>query len=129
MSAIKKRKLNGASLGAAPPNVNPAKKSAQLVKSKPTAKPTPPPKPVEPESSEEEEEEEEEHEDDEESDSGEQEVQNGTNGTNGEQAAKKTFADLGVIDSLCEACTNLGFKHPTPIQEQSIPIALQGRDM
>ena len=41
----------------------------------------------------------------------------------------KTFQDLGIIESLCEACTALGYKAPTPIQEQSIPYALQGRDL
>ena len=41
----------------------------------------------------------------------------------------KTFKDLGIIDSLCDACTALGYKAPTPIQEQSIPYALQGRDL
>ncbi|KAF2660574.1 DEAD-domain-containing protein [Lophiostoma macrostomum CBS 122681] len=51
------------------------------------------------------------------------------NARDGDQVAKKTFADLGVIESLCEACTNLGFKHPTPIQEQAIPLALEGRDI
>jgi ATP-dependent RNA helicase DDX47/RRP3 len=45
------------------------------------------------------------------------------------EVAKKTFADLGVRDELCEACANLKFTHPTPIQEQSIPLALEGRDV
>ncbi|KAL2264129.1 hypothetical protein VTK26DRAFT_1998 [Humicola hyalothermophila] len=44
-------------------------------------------------------------------------------------AAPKSFADLGIVDSLCEACDRLGYKRPTPIQEQSIPLALQGRDI
>ena len=35
----------------------------------------------------------------------------------------------GIIDSLCDACTALGYKNPTPIQEQSIPLALEGRDL
>ncbi|KAK3679522.1 ribosomal RNA processing protein [Recurvomyces mirabilis] len=41
----------------------------------------------------------------------------------------KTFADLGVTESLCDACTNLGFKAPTAIQAESIPIALSGKDI
>ena len=44
-------------------------------------------------------------------------------------AAPKSFKDLGVIDSLCEACMALGYKAPTPIQTESIPLALQGRDL
>lgn len=35
----------------------------------------------------------------------------------------------GIVDSLCEACEALGYKHPTPIQEKSIPVALEGRDI
>ncbi|PMD22270.1 DEAD-domain-containing protein [Hyaloscypha hepaticicola] len=41
----------------------------------------------------------------------------------------KTFKDLGIIDSLCDACAALGYKAPTPIQAQSIPLALEGRDL
>ncbi|PMD48989.1 DEAD-domain-containing protein [Hyaloscypha variabilis F] len=46
-----------------------------------------------------------------------------------EEEGTKTFKDLGIIDSLCDACTALGYKAPTPIQAQSIPLALQGRDL
>ncbi|KAM0322031.1 hypothetical protein ACHAQA_009774 [Verticillium albo-atrum] len=46
-----------------------------------------------------------------------------------ETEAKKTFADLGVVESLVEATEALGYKHPTPIQEKSIPLALAGRDV
>ncbi|KAI4700628.1 ribosomal RNA processing protein [Alternaria sp. BMP 2799] len=42
---------------------------------------------------------------------------------------KKTFADLGVREELCDAVENLKYVHPTPIQEQAIPLALQGRDV
>ncbi|KAF2111779.1 ATP-dependent rRNA helicase rrp-3 [Lophiotrema nucula] len=45
------------------------------------------------------------------------------------EGSRKSFADLGVIPELIDACTNLGYTHPTPIQEQSIPLALQGRDI
>ncbi|KAL1872030.1 hypothetical protein VTK73DRAFT_1698 [Phialemonium thermophilum] len=46
-----------------------------------------------------------------------------------QDAAPKTFKDLGVVDTLCDACAALGYKLPTPIQRESIPIALQGRDI
>ena len=35
----------------------------------------------------------------------------------------------GIVDSLCEACEALNYKFPTPIQEKSIPVALQDRDI
>jgi len=41
----------------------------------------------------------------------------------------QTFAELGIIDSLCEATLKMGFKEATPIQAQSIPLALSGRDI
>ncbi|KAJ5729976.1 ATP-dependent rRNA helicase rrp3 [Penicillium malachiteum] len=41
----------------------------------------------------------------------------------------QTFKELGVIEELCEACDTLGYKTPTPIQAQCIPVALQGRDL
>lgn len=43
--------------------------------------------------------------------------------------SQKSFADLGLREELCEACATLGYKVPTPIQEQAIPISLQGRDV
>ncbi|ORZ10892.1 P-loop containing nucleoside triphosphate hydrolase protein [Absidia repens] len=39
------------------------------------------------------------------------------------------FAELGVSKELCDACEKLGFKHPTEIQKESIPWALEGRDI
>jgi ATP-dependent RNA helicase DDX47/RRP3 len=83
---------------------------------------------VEPESSEEEEEDDDNEEEDEEDVENEEESETEEPAPAGE-AHRKTFADLGIIESLCEACENLGFKYPTPIQEQSIPLALEGRDM
>ncbi|CEH13335.1 atp-dependent rrna helicase rrp3 [Ceraceosorus bombacis] len=41
----------------------------------------------------------------------------------------KSFAELGVHPSICEACESMGFKKPTPIQAQAIPEALGGRDI
>lgn len=46
-----------------------------------------------------------------------------------EPTSRKSFKDLGIIESLCEACDTLGYKAPTPIQAESIPVALQGRDL
>ena len=40
-----------------------------------------------------------------------------------------SFEELGLISSLCEACAALGYKKPTPIQVESIPLAIQGRDV
>lgn len=44
-------------------------------------------------------------------------------------AAEKTFADLGITESLCDACAALNFSTPTPIQREAIPLALSGRDI
>jgi len=41
----------------------------------------------------------------------------------------KTFRDLGLLDVLVESCESVGWKKPSKIQEESIPIALQGRDI
>ncbi|KAI7824569.1 P-loop containing nucleoside triphosphate hydrolase protein [Kickxella alabastrina] len=40
-----------------------------------------------------------------------------------------SFRDIGVMEQLCEACEKLGFTAPTEIQRESIPWALQGRDI
>ncbi|KAI8973624.1 P-loop containing nucleoside triphosphate hydrolase protein [Mycotypha africana] len=40
-----------------------------------------------------------------------------------------TFAELGVSPQLCEACEKMNFKHPTDIQKESIPWAIEGRDI
>jgi len=42
---------------------------------------------------------------------------------------RATFADLGLSDELLRAVTESGYVHPTPIQEQAIPIVLMGRDV
>jgi ATP-dependent RNA helicase DDX47/RRP3 len=44
-------------------------------------------------------------------------------------ATQKSFRDLGIIDALAESCEALGYTKPTPIQAESIPLALQGRDI
>ncbi len=40
-----------------------------------------------------------------------------------------TFAEFNLEPKVLEAITELGFEEATPIQSQSIPLALQGRDM
>ncbi|PWY76294.1 ATP-dependent rRNA helicase rrp3 [Aspergillus heteromorphus CBS 117.55] len=41
----------------------------------------------------------------------------------------KTFKELGIIEQLCDACETMGYKAPTPIQAEAIPLALQDRDV
>ena len=40
-----------------------------------------------------------------------------------------TFSDLKIIDKLVTALDKKGYKNPTPIQEQSIPHILAGKDI
>lgn len=40
-----------------------------------------------------------------------------------------TFADLGLEDDILKALAKTGYTEPTPIQEQSIPILLEGYDL
>ena len=53
----------------------------------------------------------------------------------GERPARPTgpghmkFRDLGLSDEALRAVDDAGYSQPTPIQEQAIPIILQGRDM
>lgn len=56
-------------------------------------------------------------------------VENEESGTAGDSLGTKTFKDLGVVDTLAEACATLKYEHPTQIQAESIPVALQGRDI
>ena len=39
-----------------------------------------------------------------------------------------TFADLGLSDEQLEILDDLGYETPTPVQAQTLPIALEGRD-
>ncbi|MCW8038215.1 MULTISPECIES: DEAD/DEAH box helicase [Acinetobacter] len=41
----------------------------------------------------------------------------------------KTFADFSLDESLQQALETLGFTTPTPVQEQSIPAAMEGKDL
>ncbi|HMV42984.1 MAG TPA: DEAD/DEAH box helicase [Leptospiraceae bacterium] len=40
-----------------------------------------------------------------------------------------TFENLDIISSICKALEEEGYKNPTPIQVQSIPVALEGKDI
>jgi len=42
---------------------------------------------------------------------------------------RATFADLGLSDAVLRAIEDLGYRHPTPIQEQAVPYVLMGRDV
>ncbi|KAJ7296859.1 hypothetical protein O6H91_Y080500 [Diphasiastrum complanatum] len=46
-----------------------------------------------------------------------------------EKAPQKSFKDLGVVEQLADACDALGWKAPTSIQVETIPLALEGRDL
>ncbi|XP_049279546.1 probable ATP-dependent RNA helicase DDX47 [Anopheles funestus] len=61
------------------------------------------------------------------SDSGsdEEEPEQAENGTDSTQ----TWEDLGLMDTLCQACRGLKWKAPSKIQREAIPLALQGKDI
>ena len=40
-----------------------------------------------------------------------------------------TFEELGLSQPLLDALEHLGYKQPTPIQEETIPLLMQGRDV
>jgi len=46
-----------------------------------------------------------------------------------EDQKKPTFAQLGLNESLCQACTSLGWNAPSKIQTEAIPVALEGKDI
>jgi superfamily II DNA/RNA helicase len=39
------------------------------------------------------------------------------------------FSQLGLSSDLCQTLAELGYEQPTQIQEQSIPLFLQERDI
>lgn len=48
---------------------------------------------------------------------------------NSPATGQPTFFGLGIAPRLLEALQRLGFQTPTPIQHQSIPIAIEGKDV
>src|SRR3954464_10508839 len=39
------------------------------------------------------------------------------------------FASLGLAEDIVEAITALGYEEPTPVQRETIPLLLEGRDV
>jgi ATP-dependent RNA helicase RhlE len=50
-------------------------------------------------------------------------------GTEQDAPISNTFSSLGLHADLLRGLDRLGFQHPTPIQQQAIPPALEGRDV
>mmetsp|Transcript_13109 Transcript_13109/g.26588 ORF Transcript_13109/g.26588 Transcript_13109/m.26588 type:complete len:193 (-) Transcript_13109:1416-1994(-) len=50
-------------------------------------------------------------------------------GLDGLSEGAKGFQELGLCDELCSACEQMGYTSPTEIQQQAIPLALEGRDI
>jgi superfamily II DNA/RNA helicase len=46
-----------------------------------------------------------------------------------EEEPRTVFADLGLSELLLKGVEDVGYLHPTPIQEQAIPVVLMGRDV
>ena len=40
-----------------------------------------------------------------------------------------TFKQLGIIDPILKALSEEGYEFPTPIQQQALPLLLQGKDL
>lgn len=55
--------------------------------------------------------------------------ENEDNGDNPTESSDKTFAELGLVDVLCEACEKVGWKKPSKIQAEAIPVAIAGNDV
>ena len=45
------------------------------------------------------------------------------------EPVRPTFGDLGLSEAVLHAIAEMGYRHPTPIQEQAIPVVLMGRDV
>src|SRR3989338_5911274 len=39
------------------------------------------------------------------------------------------FSEFGLSDEVLKAISSIGFEEPTPIQEKTIPLLLQGKDV
>ncbi|XP_017043880.1 probable ATP-dependent RNA helicase DDX47 isoform X1 [Drosophila ficusphila] len=67
---------------------------------------------------------------DEAAESGEEEGESGSEAEDEEAGDQKlTWKDLGLNETLCQACDELKWKAPSKIQREAIPVALQGKDV
>ena len=46
-----------------------------------------------------------------------------------DEETNKSFTELGLVEPLCQACESLGWKKPSKIQVESIPVALAKNDV
>jgi superfamily II DNA/RNA helicase len=46
-----------------------------------------------------------------------------------DEVSRPLFADLGLSEPVLRAIAEMGYRHPTPIQQQAIPVVLMGRDV
>lgn len=60
-----------------------------------------------------------------------EETPEGQNAEEDESTEKtlESFSDLNIVPELLQACKNLNFTKPTPIQAKAIPPALEGKDI
>ena len=49
--------------------------------------------------------------------------------SDGEEESPATFASLGLEEVLCDAAASMGWKAPSKIQREAIPVALDGHDV
>ena len=54
---------------------------------------------------------------------------NSTQAVDATEENKTTFTDLNIAKPILSALERSGYTHPTPIQAQAIPFALEGRDL
>ncbi|WP_313818516.1 DEAD/DEAH box helicase [Citricoccus sp.] len=52
-----------------------------------------------------------------------------TENTDGTESTVPAFADLGIDGRVLAAISDLGYENPSPIQAQTIPLLLNGRDV
>jgi ATP-dependent RNA helicase RhlE len=45
------------------------------------------------------------------------------------EGSRTTFVELGLVPELLDAVRDAGYTHPTPIQQDAIPLVLRGRDI